>query len=287
MASTKQKALPGTYTVEVYRQGPGEGKPRYDRFEVPVQHPGMTVLEALLYIKENLDPTLAVRYSCRMAVCGSCGMYVNGKGVLACHTRLAEFPSGKIRVSPMPNYPVVKDLMTDMSEFFTHHREVKPYIINPEMRAEIERPTREFLQTPEEVEEYLQFSYCIKCGLCVSACPTVASDPDFLGPQALMTVTRYNRDTRDGGWTYRLEVVDRPHGVWNCHFAGACTEVCPKGVDPALAIQFLKREAVVHGLGLDRLPFWPKRKQAPLAPPPKPARRKGIPAPPPRTVPES
>ncbi len=283
----KIQGTPDRYELKVFRYHPDEGKPRYDTFEVPLLHPGMTVLEALVYIKENLDPTLAVRYSCRMAVCGSCGMYLNGKGKLACHTRLTEFPSGKIRVEPMPNYPVVKDLMTEMTDFFAHHREVKPYIINPAMRAEIENPTREFLQTPEELEDYLQFSYCIKCGLCVSACPTVASDPDFLGPQALMTVTRYNRDTRDNGKVYRLQVVDRPHGVWNCHFAGACTEVCPKGVDPGLAIQFLKREAVVNALGLDRLPFWPKKAVAPIAPPPKRAPRKGIPAPPPRTVPES
>lgn len=283
----KNSSPPSRYTFKVFRYHPDDTKAHYDTFEVPLLHPGMTVLEGLIYIKENIDPTLAARYSCRMAVCGSCGMYLNGRRKLACHTQMAEFPSGQIQIDPMPNYPVIKDLMTDFTDFFTHHRNVRPYIINPSMRAEIERPTREFLQTPSQVETYLQFSYCIKCGLCVSACPTVASDPDFLGPQALMAVTRYNRDSRDQGTVYRLEVVDRPHGVWHCHFAGACTEVCPKGVDPALAIQLLKRETVVHDLGLNRLPFWPKRKGAPIAPPPKRAPRKGIPAPPPRTVPES
>ncbi len=284
--STKEKRH-DTYVFKVFRYQPGkDSKPRYQTYEVPLLHPGMTVLEGLIYIKENLDPTLAVRYSCRMAVCGSCAMYVNGRGILACHTALREFPSGKLTVEPMPNYPVVKDLMTDMEAFFDHHKTVKPYLLRPQDRAEIESPTREFLQLPEELEAFLQFSYCIKCGLCVSACPTVATDPDFLGPQALMTVARYNRDNRDGGTVYRLRVVDAPHGLWNCHFAGACTEVCPKGVDPALAIQYTKRESVLHALRLNKLPRF-RKKLAPVAPPPKPNRRPGIPPAPERTVPEA
>lgn len=114
---------------------------------------------------------------------------------------------------------------------------MKPYVMND---VEIDEKTREFLQNPEELEQYLQFSYCIKCGLCYSACPVVATDKKFPGPQALAQMYRYFIDNRDQAADERLKIVDDRHGVWRCHYAGSCSKVCPKGVDPALGIQLLR-----------------------------------------------
>lgn len=218
---------------------------RWQAFEVPVI-PGMTVLDALFAVKEHQDGSLAFRSSCRMGVCGSCGMFINGKPRLACQTQVAELPGRVIEVAPLPNHDVIKDLVPDLTPTFEKHRAVKPYIIRPGDEAEMETPTREFAQTPEELEAYVQFSYCLKCSLCVAACPTVASDPLFLGPQALGQAFRYTADTRDAGFADRLSTLDHPEGPFGCHLAGACSEACPKGVDPAFAIQLLKR-AMVFG----------------------------------------
>ena len=115
---------------------------------------------------------------------------------------------------------------------------MKPFIINEE--SEIKEGTKEFIQTPQDLEKFLQFSYCIKCGLCNSACPTMATDTSFIGPQGLAQAYRYSADNRDKGREERLKIVDQSHGIWRCHFAGSCSNVCPKGVDPAMAIQMLR-----------------------------------------------
>ncbi len=217
---------------------------RYQKFTISAA-PGMTVLDALMAVKELQDGSLAFRMSCRMGVCGSCGMFINGKPRLACQTQLAELGS-PVEVAPLPNHAVIKDLVPDLSPTFQHHRAVRPYIIRPDAE-EMTNPTGEFLQTPEQMREYLQFAYCLKCSLCVAACPTAATDADFLGPQALAQAYRYSADSRDGGWAERAPVVSQLHGVFSCHLAGACSEACPKGVDPALGIQLLKRMLVRGG----------------------------------------
>jgi succinate dehydrogenase / fumarate reductase iron-sulfur subunit len=199
----------------------------------------MTVLDALFAVKERHDGSLAFRCSCRMGVCGSCGMMVNGKPRLACNTQLSELGS-TVEVSALPNHDVIKDLVPDLATTFLKHASVRPYLIRRDV-AEMERPTREFSQTPDEMIGYVQFSYCLKCSLCLAACPTEASVPAFLGPQALAATYRYVADPRDEGLKERAPVVDALHGVFGCHLAGACSEACPKGVDPALAIQLLKR----------------------------------------------
>lgn len=217
-------------------------------YEVPYRR-GMTVLEALLYVKENLDPTLSFRYSCRMAVCGSCGMLINGVQRLACATQISVL-GPVVEIKSLPNFPIIRDLVVDLSRFFEKHKAVKPYLIRRDVEEQ-ERPTKEYLQKPEElVSSYLQFSYCIKCGLCVSACPVAGYDEQYLGPEALAQAYRYIADSRDQGAEERIKIVDSPHGCWNCHFAGSCSHVCPKGVDPALAIQLLKRTVIKRKLGL-------------------------------------
>jgi succinate dehydrogenase / fumarate reductase iron-sulfur subunit len=268
-ASTK------TVSFKILRYDPEkDGRPSFQSFEVPVSK-GMTVLDGLIWIKNNLDGSLAYRASCRMGICGSCGMFINKMPRLACQIQVLDLGTEVVEVAPLPNYPNIKDLVPDLEPMFGKHQQVKPFIIRQD-KKEQENPTGEYLQSPEELLGFLQLSYCIKCGLCLSACPTVATDPLFLGPQALAQAYRYSADSRDQGLAERLAEVDTHQGCWRCHFAGACTESCPKGVDPALAAQLLKRQVIAHSLGLNR-----KKKGAPLLPfHPRP----GIPKPPPRTV---
>lgn len=236
-------------TFKVQRYDPEQGSAlHFQEFTVPSRR-GMTVLDGLIYIKENLDSTLAFRTSCRMGICGSCGMLVNNYPHLACHTQIEEFNSDRLTVKSLPNLSIIKDLVADLTPVFHKHKSIKPYILRHDTQ-EIENPTAEFAQLPKALESFLQFTYCTKCGICVSACPTSASDKLFLGPQALAQCYRYCADTRDEGQQERFPVVDADHGVWHCHLAGACSEACPKGLDPALAIQLLKRRLVSQALGL-------------------------------------
>lgn len=225
--------------LNIYRGGPNQ-KPEnsYDSYRVPVSR-WTTVLDALIYAKERLDSSVAIRYSCRMASCGSCGMKINGIPRLACYTKISELGTHTITCEPLPNFPLIRDLVTDFQEFFDHHKKNQPYIQNQHPDPSIDKLS-EFEQTPQEVDEFLQFSYCIKCGLCYSACPTVATDTKFPGPQALAQAYRYFADNRDDAVEKRLSIIDDKHGIWRCHFAGSCSKVCPKGVDPALGIQMLR-----------------------------------------------
>jgi succinate dehydrogenase / fumarate reductase, iron-sulfur subunit len=224
--------------LNIYRGGPNQKENSYDSYRVPVSR-WTTVLDALIYAKERLDSSVAIRYSCRMASCGSCGMKINGIPRLACYTKISELGTHTITCEPLPNFPLIRDLVTDFQEFFDHHNKIQPYIQNLHPDPSIDKLS-EFEQTPQEVDEFLQFSYCIKCGLCYSACPTVATDTKFPGPQALAQAYRYFADSRDDAVEKRLSIIDDKHGVWRCHFAGSCSKVCPKGVDPALGIQMLR-----------------------------------------------
>jgi succinate dehydrogenase / fumarate reductase, iron-sulfur subunit len=234
--------------IKVFRRNTvkGDTDHHYDTFEIPVKR-WATVLDALLYAKSYLDGSLAIRYSCRMASCGSCGMKINGIPRLACYTKVSQLDGDTITCTPLSNFPHIRDLVTDFSQFFDHHRNMEPYIHNEYADIKLEEENnkdkkllREFKQTPEEVDKYLQFSYCIKCGLCYSACPTAGADLKFPGPQALAQMYRYLADNRDNAIKERLNIVDNQHGVWRCHFPASCSVVCPKGVDPALGIQLLR-----------------------------------------------
>lgn len=241
-----------------------DSQPHMQEFTVPSKR-GMTILDGLIYIKENLDNTLAFRTSCRMGICGSCGMYINNYPRLACHTQIAELESTVVTVKPLPNSPLIKDLAVDLTPMFEKHKSIKPYIVQIN-KAEENNLTHEYVQSPEEVEEFEQFSYCIKCGICVAACPTSASDAKFLGPQALGQAYRYCADSRDGGSADRLKVTESNHGAWRCHLAGACSEACPKGVDPGLAIQLLKNKMTKQALVGDKkerkIALYPEQKDS-------------------------
>ncbi|MEM3685429.1 MAG: succinate dehydrogenase iron-sulfur subunit [Conexivisphaerales archaeon] len=197
-----------------------------------------TVLEALLWVRENRDPTLAFRYSCRMGLCGSCSMEINGRPRLACQTRLSDLQE-KVSIRPLRGYQVVKDLVPDLTNFFERYSSVKPYLLRDD-KVEQENPSAPYTQIPENVEDYLQFNYCIQCGICFSACPVTREDPNYLGPAALNVAYRYTKDSRDLGFEQRTQLVDIPHGIWECRVESLCSEYCPKGVDPSLAIQKYK-----------------------------------------------
>ena len=237
-AQPEQPAGPKSITLRIARINPSETKEaKFEEFKIPVQK-WTTVLETILYVKQNLDHSVAVRYSCRQASCGSCGMKINGKPRLACYTKVSELDSDVITVEPMNNFPIIRDLAVSFDRLIDTHKKMKPYIINEE--SELKPGAKEFIQTPQDLEKFLQFSYCIKCGLCNSACPTMATDSSFIGPQGLAQAYRYTADNRDKGKNERLKIVDQSHGIWRCHFAGSCSYVCPKGVDPAMAIQLLR-----------------------------------------------
>jgi len=228
-----------TFKIELQRYRPEiDDEPFMQSFEVPYTEE-MSVLESLQYIKDHLDTTVSFRWSCRMAVCGSCGMMVNGVPKLGCKTFLRDY-SDKVTLQPLNNFPIERDLVVVMDEFIDKLEEIKPYIISKEEKPLSEGP---HIQTPEQMARYKQYSMCINCGLCYAACPQYGLDHNFAGPAALALLARYNRDSRDQGEAERMKIVNEEKGVWGCTFVGYCSAVCPKGVDPAAAIQQLKVES--------------------------------------------
>jgi fumarate reductase iron-sulfur subunit len=229
-----------TITLEVMRYRPEqETEPTFQSYEVPL-HKDWVVLDGLNYIKDRLDGSLSYRWSCRMGVCGSCGMMVNGEPKLTCATFLEPYRPGPIRVEPLRYFPIMRDLVTDMTDFMSKLQMVKPWIIR---HAEKPLSQGEYLQTPEELDGYKQFSMCINCMLCYAACPVYGLEPEFIGPAAIALAQRYNMDSRDQGTKQRLDVLSQHEGIWGCTFVGECSKVCPKEVDPAGAIQQYKLTA--------------------------------------------
>ena len=229
-----------TITLEVARYRPEtDTEPSFQHYEVPLRG-DWVILDALNHVKDKLDGSLSFRWSCRMGICGSCGMTVNGEPKLTCATFLSSYAPGPIRVEPLKNFSVIRDLIIDMSDFLVKLSEVKPWIVRKEEKPLAEG---EFLQTPEELDAYKQFSMCINCMLCYAACPVYGLDPTFIGPAAIALAQRYNMDSRDQGSSERLDVLSQDEGIWSCTFVGECTQVCPKNVDPAGAIQQYKLTA--------------------------------------------
>ncbi|MCP2279619.1 fumarate reductase iron-sulfur subunit [Nocardia amikacinitolerans] len=232
-------------TLQVARYRPDrENEPVPQSYEVPLRKE-WTVLDGLNYIKDYLDGTVSYRWSCRMGICGSCGMTVNGDPQLSCATFLTDYAPGPIRVEPLRNFPVVRDLVVEISDFMNKLTAVEPWLIRSEQRPVEDG---EYLQTPQEMDEYQKYSMCINCMLCYSACPVYALDPGFLGPAAIALAQRYNLDSRDEGAEDRRDVLASADGVWSCTFVGECTTACPKGVDPAGAIQRYKLTAATQSL---------------------------------------
>jgi fumarate reductase iron-sulfur subunit len=242
-----------TITLEVMRYRPEqETEPIFQGYEVPFRE-DWVVLDALNYIKDRLDGSLSYRWSCRMGVCGSCGMMVNGEPKLTCAAFLSDYLPGPVRVEPLRYFPIMRDLVIDMTDFMGKLQRVKPWII----RREAEKPPShgEYLQTPEELDIYKQFSMCINCMLCYAACPVYGLDPQFIGPAAIALAQRYNMDSRDRGTDQRLDILSQHEGIWGCTFVGECSKVCPKEVDPAGAIQQYKLTATKEWFKAFLLPW--------------------------------
>lgn len=224
--------------IEILRYNPETDRlPRHEFFTVPWDEQ-TSLLDALGFIKDNLAFDLSYRWSCRMAICGSCGMMVNGVPKLACKTFLRDYPHG-IKVEPLANFPIERDLVVDMTQFIESLEAIKPWIIG-NTRSASEGPG---LQTPGQMAKYHQFSGCINCGLCYAACPQFGLNPEFIGPAAITLAHRYNLDSRDRGKAERMPQLNGANGVWSCTFVGFCSQVCPKHVDPAAAIQQGKIES--------------------------------------------
>lgn len=167
---------------------------------------------------------------------------VNGEPVLTCATYLESFLPGPIRVEPLRGFPVIRDLVGDLTDFLEKLQSVKPWIVRKQEKPVYEG---EFLQTPDELAEYKQYSMCINCMLCYAACPIYELEPEFVGPAAIALAQRYNLDSRDEGSSDRMDVLSQHSGIWACTFVGECSAVCPKNVDPAGAIQRYKVAATV------------------------------------------
>jgi len=254
-----------------------DDEPRIQKYLLRVEK-GMPGRACLHRIKEEQDPTLAFRFSCRMGVCGSCAMLINGRPTLACNTQTLDVTDAALTVAALPNFSIIRDLVPDLLPMFEVHRSLNPYIVRKDAE-EMAAPSAEYFQSPHQLEAFLQFTYCIKCGACMAACPTMATDRRYPGPMPLTQVYRYNTDSRDDGDGKRKDRIAERQGVFGCHYAGECSRVCPKGVDPARAIQLLKRDLVRDWLGLGK-----RRACAQTHPLPPDAERKPRIEPPPFTV---
>lgn len=222
-------------TLEVARFKPESApSPTWQSYRVPVSEE-WTVLDALNHVKDHIDGSLSYRWSCHMAVCGSCGMMVNGDPTLSCKAFLRDLPD-RIRIEPLANLKVIRDLVVDQHRLLDGMAAARTWLIPREPP-----PTdKAYQQTPAELARYRPLSMCINCMLCYAACPQVALNPGYLGPAALALAQRYNLDSRDGGAVERMQITASDDGVWECTFIGECSEVCPKHVDPAGAIQQMK-----------------------------------------------
>ena len=241
--------------LEIFRYDPekgGEGS--FDSYTVPLKD-DWVVLDAINHIKDHIDGSLSYRWACRMGVCGSCGMMVNGEPVLTCATYLESVLPGPVEVKPLQGFPVIRDLVGDLTDFLEKLQRVKPWIIR---KDDDPPPEGEYLQTPAELAAYKQYSMCINCMLCYSACPIYELEPHFIGPAAIALAQRYNMDSRDQGVQERMDILSQHDGIWDCTFIGECTEVCPKNVDPAGAIQRYKVAATVDWFTSLVLP-WARR----------------------------
>lgn len=235
--------------LKVWRYDAGTGERALRDYEVEAPE-WACLLDVLDIIKDRVDGTLAYRKSCRMMICGSCGMRMDGRAVLACKERMQPLvEAGRVPVvSPMGNLPVIRDLVVDMTPFWEKLRAVKPWL-DPGYGEPADG--REFLVSPAETEVIHKESLCINCGCCVSECNSLESDPEFLGPAALAKGMRFVGDARDGATIERLEAYNTEHGIWDCTRCYFCQERCPKGVDPRDAIAKLGAESIKHGVDRD------------------------------------
>ncbi len=225
---------------EIYRYDPDKDeRPYMQKLEVELQPTDKMLLDALIRIKMDVDDSLTLRRSCREGVCGSDAMNINGKNGLACTTNMLELTEPVV-LRPLPGLPVIRDLIVDMTQFFNQYHSIKPYLINDTIPPEKER-----LQTPEARDELNCLYECILCACCSTSCPSFWWNPDkFVGPAGLLQAYRFIADTRDHATAERLDNLEDPYRLFRCHTIMNCVDVCPKGLNPSLAIGKIKEMLV-------------------------------------------
>ena len=228
-------------SFKVYRYDPDSGEnPRYDKFEIDLDECGPMVLDALFKIKNEIDPTLTFRRSCREGVCGSCAMNVDGTNTLAC-TKFLDEVKGDVKVYPLPHMPVVKDLVPDLTQAYAQYRSIEPWLKSDSQPT----PGKERLQSPEEREKLDGMWECILCFCCTTACPSYWWNSDrYLGPAVLLQANRWIQDSRDEATGERLDELEDPFRLYRCHTIMNCTNACPKDLNPAKAIGEIKQMLV-------------------------------------------
>lgn len=225
-------------TFRIYRFDPDSGEnPRYDTFEIDLDNCGPMVLDALIKIKNEIDPTLTFRRSCREGICGSCSMNMNGANGLACTTAMEDL-KGEIRITPLPHMDVIKDLVPDFTHFYAQYASIRPWL-----QTVTTTPSgKERLQSPEQREKLDGLYECILCACCSTACPSYWWNSDkFLGPAILLQAYRWLADSRDEMTGERLDSLEDPFRLYRCHTIMNCANVCPKGLSPARAIADIKK----------------------------------------------
>ncbi len=224
----------------VYRWNPDDGEnPRIDTYFVDMDDCGPMVLDALIWIKNNVDPTLTFRRSCREGVCGSCAMNIDGLNTLAC-TCGSDEVKGAVKIYPLPHQPVVKDLVPDLSNFYAQHASIEPWL-----KTDTAAPEKEWKQSKEDRAKLDGLYECILCACCSTACPSYWWNSErFLGPAALLQANRWLKDSRDEATGERLDNLEDPFRLYRCHTIMNCARVCPKGLNPAEAIAEIKRKMV-------------------------------------------
>jgi len=222
--------------LHIYRWHPEDGdNPRMDTYFIDTETCGPMVLDALIKIRNEIDPTLVFRRSCREGICGSCSMNIDGINTLACLREMADI-KGDIRITPLPHLPVIRDLVPDLSMFFAQHASVTPWL-----RTESAEPRKEWLQSPEDRSQLDGLYECILCACCSTACPSYWWNGDrFLGPAALIHAHRWIKDSRDEATADRLDALEDPFKLYRCHTIMNCAKTCPKGLNPAKAISEIK-----------------------------------------------
>jgi succinate dehydrogenase/fumarate reductase iron-sulfur protein len=214
---------------KISRYDPEAKKSNASTYKVPIRK-GTTVLDSLLYIKDNLDETLTFRHSCRMGICGSCAVNINGQPMLACYTQVLHLNADSLVIEPIANLPIIRDLVVDIQPFFDQYKKIKNILIKPEEEF---KKANEFAQLPAELKKFWDLTLCIKCSICYSACPA-AIDEKFLGPESLTANYRFVKDSRDQGCLGRLKPM--ADNIWLCTQCNSCTLFCPKLVGCANAI---------------------------------------------------